>query len=519
MTDSGLRRDYSRSRAVLMGCWDYAHLRPVQPASNSLKRMRELLTGPLCGWPADRVQELRNVSRRGDVPDRLMELFADTADVALFYFVGHGQLHGDELCLALRESPEVGPRRVTTGLPFSDVRAALRECDAKTKIVILDCCFSGTAARPEHGLTSASADVIDKTLGTGAFTMAASGAYRTAWFESDTNVDNPQTYFTKYLIDVVEQGLPGYPEGLPLGPVFARTADALARDRRPEPTRSVRHDADRFILAHNVAGAGVSNTSPTKPKIYDANKRRSRRPWAVLAAIALPCVLFGGALAFALNTAFGASGQDKGPPPKSAPVTTPGKSLYSSGGESTHPTTTSPSPSMSNRDKQFAAVKAGDCFDTVYDLLDGYALDDDGGGPEVVPCTSPRAYYKVTHIYRPATNGACTETDDGRGEWPNSGPGRSDVTLCIDRFFQAGQCFLARGDNEPTSTYVLKGRDCSVLLNLDKPNNFLMKIIAVKPGSSTVNDCPKQYPGQNIYSTRALDDAKLLCLKVAIHGA
>jgi hypothetical protein len=64
----------------------------------------------------------------------------------LFYFVGHGQLHGDELCLALRGSPLAGPRRATS-VPFSDVRAALRECDAETKIVILDCCFSGTAAR------------------------------------------------------------------------------------------------------------------------------------------------------------------------------------------------------------------------------------------------------------------------------------------------------------------------------------------------------------------------------------
>jgi hypothetical protein len=51
MTDRGLMRDYSRSRAVLMGCWDYAHLEPVRPAANSLKRMKRLLTGPLCGWP------------------------------------------------------------------------------------------------------------------------------------------------------------------------------------------------------------------------------------------------------------------------------------------------------------------------------------------------------------------------------------------------------------------------------------------------------------------------------------
>ncbi len=251
MTDPGPLHDYSRSRAVLIGAWDYVHLAAVPSARNSMDRITRLLAGPLCGWPKQRVEVLRNVRRRDSIPDQLMGLFDGVEDVALFYFVGHGQLHEDELCLALRESPESGPRRTTVGLPFSDVRAALRACDAQTKIVILDCCFAGFAAQPEHTLASASTNVVNKTLGTGAVTLAASGAYRTAWFEAES-ASNAQTYFTKYLVDAIEQGIPGYPEGLPLGPIYARAADALARDHLPEPTRSVRHDADRFILARNT---------------------------------------------------------------------------------------------------------------------------------------------------------------------------------------------------------------------------------------------------------------------------
>ncbi|MGP8298158.1 caspase, EACC1-associated type [Streptomyces inhibens] len=262
MTETDPLRDYSRSRAVLIGAWDYAHLPPVPAARNSLVRVAGLLTGPLCDWPKSRVEVLRNVRRRDRLPDQLMELFDGVEDVALLYFVGHGQLYEDELCLALRESPEAGPRRTTVGLPFSDVRAALRACDAQTKIVILDCCFAGHVARTEHSLATTSTNVIDKTLGTGAVTMAASGAYRTAWFESDPNVANPQTYFTKYLVDMIEQGIPDYPQGLPLGPIYARTADALARDHRPEPTRSVRHDADRFILARNIAKPAEPPAAP-----------------------------------------------------------------------------------------------------------------------------------------------------------------------------------------------------------------------------------------------------------------
>src|SRR5262249_38659070 len=118
MTEPGPLHDYGRSRAVLIGAWDYTHLPPVPAARNSLERMAKLLTGPLCGWPPDGVAVLRNEPRRGALPDRLMELFDGITDVALFYFVGHGQLYGDELCLALTESPQGGPRRLTTGLQF-----------------------------------------------------------------------------------------------------------------------------------------------------------------------------------------------------------------------------------------------------------------------------------------------------------------------------------------------------------------------------------------------------------------
>jgi hypothetical protein len=287
MNDSGPLRDYSRSRAVLLGAWGYTNLTPVPAAGHSLTRMKRLLIGPLCGWPADRVREIPDAPRRGNLPDELMGLFHDVTDVALFYFVGHGQLYGDELCLALTESPEHGPRRRTTGLPFADVREALYECDADTKIVILDCCFSGIATQRPNTLaaTAAHADqvnVIEKASVTGAFTVAASGAYRTAWHEPDRGTGNPQTYFTKYLIDTIEQGLPDCPEALQLRVIFDRTADALAHDRLPEPTRSVRHNADRFVLAHNAAL--LSRTPPKQP----AQPRLEQTPSPIAAEPQLP---------------------------------------------------------------------------------------------------------------------------------------------------------------------------------------------------------------------------------------
>jgi hypothetical protein len=246
--------DYSHSRAVLIGTWEYEHLPAVPAAEHSLRRMQSLVGADLCGWPEDRVTVIPNRRRPGDLYDELIEAFSDTADdgVALFYYVGHGQPDDqDRLCLGLVGSRTEALRRSSTSLRFDDVRDALSGCPARTKIVILDCCFAGLAARSRATLSSG--DVLDMTRGTGAYTMAASGAYMTAWFEAGEGIDRPLTYFTKYLADVVEAGIPGQPSGLTLDRIFARVQDNLVRDRKPAPTSTVRHEAGRFVFARNAA--------------------------------------------------------------------------------------------------------------------------------------------------------------------------------------------------------------------------------------------------------------------------
>ena len=251
MGDFPALRDYSRSRAVLVGTWDYTFLDTVKAASYSLRRMQSLLTGPLCGWPADRLLVVRNRSTPGDLPDRLMTAFNEIPDVALFYFVGHGQISpDDELCLGLRKSRSEPHRRASTSLKFSDVRQALKDGGAATRIVILDCCFAGLATR---AMLSGEDKVLDLTAGAGAYTMAATGAYTTAWYENDPDLAQPQTYFTKYLGDLIAQGIPGLPSQLQIDPLFKQLRHKLSADHRPVPLCRTVDGAREFAFAHNAA--------------------------------------------------------------------------------------------------------------------------------------------------------------------------------------------------------------------------------------------------------------------------
>ena len=254
MPDLAPLHDYSDSRAVLIGTWNYDHLPSIPAAGNSLRRMASLLTGALCGWPEDRVLIVDNERSPGDLPDRLITAYEHVTDVALFYYVGHGQMdRDDQLCLGLAASRTEPNRRTATSLPFQAVRRALLDSPAATKIVILDCCFAALANQPMNTLAALADDVLDKTAGAGAYTMAASGPYTTAWFETDPEIAQPQTFFTKYLADLVETGIAGEASGLKLHRLFIRVRDTLDRDHLPIPhERSV--DAARdFVFAHNAA--------------------------------------------------------------------------------------------------------------------------------------------------------------------------------------------------------------------------------------------------------------------------
>ena len=253
MTDWPSLRDYGNSLAVVMGTWDYEFLDRVPAAEHSLRRMGRLLTGPLCGWPRERMLVLPNMPSPGDLPDQIITAFEKISDAALFYFVGHGQIApDDQLCLGLRGSRAEANRRAATSLRFFDVRQALQDSGAATKIVILDCCFAGLATT-RSALAGLAGDVLDLTAGTGAYTMAATSAYTTAWYQDDPGLAKPQTYFTKYLADLIEDGIPGQPDRLHLDALFKELRHKLYADHRPVPQSRAVNDARDFVFAYNAA--------------------------------------------------------------------------------------------------------------------------------------------------------------------------------------------------------------------------------------------------------------------------
>lgn len=259
--------DFSRSRAILVGTSEHrpgSGLDPMPAAVNSLDAMRALLTGPECGWPAERVSQFVNKSTQDGVDGSVATLIGETTDVLLFYYVGHGQLlrGGDDLGMALTDTSTRVELRRATSLRLNDLREDLRYCRCRVRLLILDCCFSGIATRNAQG-PGGLADRIERVAGS--FTLTASRANQAAIYEDGRG---GLTYFTKLLAETVRDGVPGRPADLTLADIHQElerrflvlsVPDGL---ERPEPTRLSHDSADRFVFARNAAAAAA----PSGPK-------------------------------------------------------------------------------------------------------------------------------------------------------------------------------------------------------------------------------------------------------------
>ena len=124
---------------------------------------------------------------RATLKDRVIELFADDSDIALFYFAGHGHIEstGGYLCGS-------DCTRGDDGLPLADVITLANKSPAKNKVVVLDSCHGGIAGNPEgldraeltEGLTILTASTKDQYSteenDSGVFTTPRTGASRGA---------------------------------------------------------------------------------------------------------------------------------------------------------------------------------------------------------------------------------------------------------------------------------------------------------------------------------------------------
>jgi hypothetical protein len=171
--------DYYANISALHGCVNDAHAvkSMLERHSDGSVNFDVLLmtgTGP------------SEVVTRAQLKDAVKLLFADDADIALFYFAGHGHVEATGGYLAATDT-SIGD----DGFALSDLLTIANKSKARNKVVILDSCHSGIAGNPDASVPDRAELVEGMTI------LTASGAHQYASEEDDSGV------FTTLLIDAL----------------------------------------------------------------------------------------------------------------------------------------------------------------------------------------------------------------------------------------------------------------------------------------------------------------------------
>ena len=242
------------SQAVLVGVSAYQHpqLPPIRAALNNLQAMHALLSDPaLCGWLPAQIATIPDPRSATSLADKITDLTENVTEVFLMYYVGHGVLtdRGD---LSLTVETTRPDRAKISGLAWETVADILRNCPARVRVVILDCCFAGRAIETlsADGSASGLADIAHVS---GVYTLAATTRNRTAHVPPPNRQETACTFFTGELRDLVRGGIPDGPPWLTFADIYPVLRYRLKAKGLPEPSQCGTDTALLFPFTANAA--------------------------------------------------------------------------------------------------------------------------------------------------------------------------------------------------------------------------------------------------------------------------
>ncbi|MFI9815897.1 caspase family protein [Saccharothrix variisporea] len=241
--------DPARSRAVLVGTSSYTHpaFDDLPGVAHNLQDLAALLTSPLgANLAREHCAVVLDPPDQGGLGERILESVREAEDVLLVYYAGHGEMTWDrdnELCLTLRDSKPDSLR--TSALRCADLRQYIHRSRAKIRVLVLDCCFAGTAL---PGTMSGSAEVLHHVEVSGAYVLAS------AFGKALAPASRRNTLFTGELLRVLRDGIASEPSVLlTLDALFREVSAGLRAQGFPEPGCHHSDTAASLALAPNAA--------------------------------------------------------------------------------------------------------------------------------------------------------------------------------------------------------------------------------------------------------------------------
>ncbi len=217
--------NYYEHGSPLFGCVDDAHavkavLERHDGGAVNFDCMLHTGTGP-----SDRVD-------RSEMKDHIEELFKTEAEIALFYFAGHGHIEATGGYLLASNSS-----RGDEGVSLSEILTFANSSPAKNKIIMLDSCHSGIA-----GTSPVNEQLASLSEGLTILTASTKDQYATE--------ENGRGVFTTLLVDSLNGSAANLTGDITPGSVYAHIDQSLgAWEQRPVFKTNVKE----FVSLRKVA--------------------------------------------------------------------------------------------------------------------------------------------------------------------------------------------------------------------------------------------------------------------------
>jgi hypothetical protein len=234
----------------------------------------------LWGLADEHCRVVENPQTQDDVLDVVHHAASEASAGLVVYFAGHGLMDEKfELYLAL---PESDSERLHKAVRYDAIRREVTNTArrARTKVVLLDCCYSGLAL----GGMGGTVQMADQARIDGTYLMTATA-------ETSLALAPPGEQFTAFtgaLIDTLSHGIPGGAALIDMGSLYYHVRAELEARRHPIPQQRARNDGREIALVRNRYGradgservAASSFALPSVPRGLEAQLRHPPRRFA-----------------------------------------------------------------------------------------------------------------------------------------------------------------------------------------------------------------------------------------------
>jgi len=205
-----MAQDKFMRKALLVGIDDYPKGKELRGCVNDASALGAILETNGDGSPNFDVRLNTNVKTKAELKGLIKNLFEGDSDTCLFYFSGHGTINNTGGYIVTPDFTQHDE-----GVSMDDVLILANSSKAKNKIIMLDCCNSGTFGSP-------------KVSGGKLSSLEEGISILTASRDNESAIEiNGHGVFTNLLLDALQGGASDLRGHITPGSVYAYIDQAL----------------------------------------------------------------------------------------------------------------------------------------------------------------------------------------------------------------------------------------------------------------------------------------------------